>query len=388
MPRATRWLANLALVGVSLGFAVGTAELVVRLVPALLPAGAYGAGVFSEDLGLGVHGGTLLYNKVRRVSRDANRDGFLDLDHAPGDRDDVFRVGVFGDSYVEAAQVELPETFYRRVAAETRDAPVETLAFGVSGWGTLHSYLAESRLGPRYGLDLVVYVFVENDPGDNSFSIMKDADASTLKPFGVLSDEAPGFRLEWVRKPGESGVAWRLAKWVQQHSRLAQLLRSRISMLRTHGVQTSADPNAAAMTEVAASSVPNSNALPDTWPAAYREEAAEMTRRILVRWRDDLRARGVPLLVFYVPRGSEQVRGELPLSSTWRPWLGRTLEELGVPLVDPTPALAERERAGVATYDDHFSPEGHATVARVLAAAIRDLAPAPNPPTVASSPTE
>lgn len=388
MSRPVRWLSNLLLVCASLGLAFGTAELALRTVPALLPPGVYGSSAFSDEIGLGVHAGPLLYNKVRSVRRAPNDIGFLDVDHETGRRPGVTRIGFFGDSYVEAAQVELSQTFFRLLPDAAQKRSVETLAFGISGWGALHAYLAERALGPRYGLDAVVYVFVENDPGDSLWSIMKDSGASTLRPYGTLVEDPPGFSLSWILDPHAASAPRRAAKWVQQHSVLAQLVLGRVAMLRSHGVRTRADPHAAAMTEEAAAAVPDSNDMPHTWPASYREDAAELMRRVLLQWRNELRARGVPLYVLYVPRGAAQLTGELPLASTWRPWLGRTLEGLDIPLIDPTEALAEKERAGVAMYDDHFSPEGHATVAGVLADALASVPVAPDTGAVASGPPQ
>lgn len=368
-------LGNLALLFAGLAFAGLALELALRFVPGLLPAGNYGAGVLSEDLGMGVHGGPVRYNKVRRVTRLPNEEGFLDVDHEVGKPPGTLRIGFFGDSYVEAAQVELEQTFFRVLPSVADGAAIETFGFGISGWGTLHGFLAHQRYGPRYDLDYVVYVFVENDPGDNMFEIKKGAGASSLKPLAVLSDSAPGFELRWLDDPGTPPSPTRaLLKAIQRHSLLAQVVQTRLSLLRMEGLRARADARDVEMSGKAGA-VPAATDLPDTWPPAYRERAEALAERILVAWQRDVRARGAELVVLYVPRGRGQLLGEVPLASTWRPWLGDVTRRLGIPLIDPSPRLAQREQQGVATYDDHFTPEGHAVIAETLASWSRRRAP-------------
>lgn len=179
-------------------------ELAFRLAPGLLlPAGDYGAGRRNEELGLNVHGSRVLYTKVRpAVLRDPNRDGFLDAEHDRGKPPGVVRVGFFGDSYVESAQVPLEIVFYRQLEDRLRDRGVQTLGFGISGWGGVQALRAFKVFGPRYGLDVAVYVFVENDPGDQSYEL---ADAHRLgsgMPYAELAPDGASYRLRWTVEPG------------------------------------------------------------------------------------------------------------------------------------------------------------------------------------------
>jgi hypothetical protein len=71
--------------------------------------------------------------------------------------------------------------------------------------------------------------------------------------------------------------------------------------------------------------------------------------------------------VLYVPRGEDQLRGELPEDETWLPWLRRTGAELGIALIDPSDALRSRLERGDPVYDDHWSAAGHEVIAGQLA---------------------
>jgi hypothetical protein len=90
--------------------------------------------------------------------------------------------------------------------------------------------------------------------------------------------------------------------------------------------------------------------------------------RILRHWRDRAQADGRRLFVLYVPRGEDALRDARAADDSWRPWLEATTRELGLPLIDPTPALQRRLASGAAVYDDHWSPAGHEVVGEVLAA--------------------
>lgn len=80
------------------------------------------------------------------------------------------RVVLVGDSFVEALQVNQDQSMF--VAAEKAmsrpDRPVEWYALGNSGWGTAQQYQVIRHYAFDYEPDLVVLLFVENDPYDTS----------------------------------------------------------------------------------------------------------------------------------------------------------------------------------------------------------------------------
>lgn len=366
--RSGRWRAvatRFALLASSLCATALLLEALMRLVPAALPSGVYSLGQrFDEGVQSAVYTGAVVYNKARRSVRHPNTSGFMDVEHARAPDPGVRRVGFFGDSYVESVQVALEDTFFRRLARDAEPQHLEVLAFGISGWGTLHSLLAYRDLAPRFELDELVYVFVENDPGDNAWSIQRAHRANYLRrPFALLDDAPPGFRLRWI----EGLDTHRLARWVRafyDRSLLARLVWSRVLLLRSYGAGRDRAADAEMMG--AAGAIPDQNDLPSTWPPAYTEEARELGRRILAVWLQETRREGRGFSVLYVPRSEAQLRGELPDRDTWKPWLLETCAELGIPLIDPTPELRAALEAGDSVYDDHWTPAGHAAVAAAL----------------------
>lgn len=367
--RARALLANLALAAGATIAVLLAIELAFRLAPGLLPAGSYGFGRPDPDLGTNVHGGRAIYNKTRLVVRDPNRDGFMDVDHSREGAPGALRIGFFGDSYVESLQVPIDDVFFRRLPerlAATR--AVETLGFGMSGWGTLHAKRAHDVFAPRYDLDVAVYVFVENDLGDQMYEISAGREsAGSTKPFLEAIDEPPGYRVRTVTSSTEPPFWFGAAKQVQRHSLLAQAFRARVQLLRQAGVRMQADARDVEMSSVAGA-VPDANDVPATWPARHAADAKRLGEIVLREWRDAAAGGGRLLAVLYVPRGHEQLDGRLANTSTWRPWLGETCAALGIPLIDPSEALARRLAAGEPVYTDHFSPAGHDVVAGELAA--------------------
>ncbi len=363
-------LANLVMAGVSVLLALGAAEVALRSFPSLLPTGFYGSSRYRPDLLSVVHGSRMIYNKVRYVEREPNAEGFLDVPHATAKPAGVARIGIFGDSYVEAAQVPLASVFFRLLPEQIAERRVEALGLGVSGWGTLHCFNAYRVLAPRYDLDVAVYAFVENDPGDSDFLIQEvHGGNSTPKAYAVLDDHPPGYALRWNRAPEQLPGWYRAGKLLQDRLLSVQVLWSRIAMLRTQGIAWRAREDAQSMT-ARSGAVPEQNDLPSTWPERYRTHASELGRRILAEWASTARSDGRALLVLYVPRGEKQLTGELPVSDTWLPWLRGVTSEIGIPLIDPSEALARQLAAGEAMYDDHWTPAGHAVIASQLERAL------------------
>ncbi len=82
----------------------------------------------------------------------------------------TLRVALLGDSYAEALQVPLDSTLSQRLEASLETCfdgfDVEVLNFGVSGFGTAASAARYTSLASRFQPDLVLYLFVGNDPWD------------------------------------------------------------------------------------------------------------------------------------------------------------------------------------------------------------------------------
>lgn len=340
-------------------------EIALRTVPALWPRIAVGVGRFDPDLGLDVHDAPVVNNSARWVFRAANPDGFLDVAHARDKPAGTFRVGFFGDSYVQADHVELEETFYRRLDDQLRPEGIEPFAFGIAGWGTLHSLMAYRVLGQRFDLDLVVYVFVKNDPGDQLAAIQHGRKGKvTDKPAALLAGNDQGFSVQ-VDRSVESGPQ-RVRRYIEGKFTLYRVVRASLKAWTLSG-------EASAGISSGRPRVPDQNDLPSTWPPDLLADARLLTRRVLARFRDEVERDGRRFAVLYAPRGNGEIEGRLREADRWLPWLAETCAELGVRLIDPTDALRQHHTSERPMYADHWSPAGHAVIADVLAEPIREL---------------
>lgn len=377
-PRGRGWLRflagpSLALASLLLVASIGEAAL--RLFPRqLLPQGTYGAGRLDPELGLNVAASTVYHQKVRFVHKRPNSRGFMDVEHEIAKPPGTLRIGFFGDSYVESNSVPLEQAFFRLLPGEAPDLTLEPFAFGISGWGTLHAFMTYQVKAPLYDLDRVVYLFVENDPADNSYAVSAGRRLSPL-PLAESSEDPPGYAIRRPERRGSQSVWLPIAKALQRHSLVSQLLFMRFRLLREQGVRLRARPEDREMSGRAHGAW-DSAAVPATWPAPLREEAARVGRAILAEWKRVADADGRDFSVLYVPRSEAQLDGTLPEADTWLPWLREACGDLSIRLVDPSDALRRRQREGVPVYDDHWSPEGHVVVARVLAEDLR-LTPGP-----------
>jgi hypothetical protein len=366
--RGGGWLGRLALAAASLAAAALAAEALLRAFPAWIPAGVYGAGRYDARLGMQVRAGEVLYTRAGLVRKRANADGFLDVEHAEAKPPGTLRVGFFGDSYVEANQVPTERAFFRLLPERLAPRRVESFGFGLSGWGTLQAYRAFERMAPRYELGLAVYVFVENDPGDNALELSAHRHDAAM-PYAALADEPPGYRV--VEAPAPADPAWfRAAKALQRRSLLAQVTWVRLRLLQQEGLRPRARAAERAMRERAPrapGAKPDPNDLPTSWSREEREGVLLLAERILADWKRAAGARETPLLVLYVPRGNDMLTGVLREEDSWLPWLRDACARLGIALLDPRDALRARLEAGEAVYDDHWTRAGHEAVADFLA---------------------
>jgi len=166
--RLGRWAANAAVFFAGLAVALVAVEIVLRTVfyfpqPQFLQ--------IDDFLGHRLRPGVSGYYVEEGFSKySINSYGFRDREYAFEKPPGVFRIAVLGDSYVEALQVGLEQTFPKLLEKRLKKAQV--LSFGVSGYGTAQELLAYRRYARRFSPDLVILVFYAgNDISDNSKEI-------------------------------------------------------------------------------------------------------------------------------------------------------------------------------------------------------------------------
>lgn len=132
-----------------------------------------------------------LWNKEGEAYITINRAGLRDREHSLENPPGTFRIVLLGDSYTEAMQVPMEQTYGARLEQELSGCPalagrhVEVVNFGVSGYSTAQELLVLGHKVPPYHPDLVLLAFfTENDIRGNS----QELDHHDMSPYFVMRD--------------------------------------------------------------------------------------------------------------------------------------------------------------------------------------------------------
>jgi lysophospholipase L1-like esterase len=119
-----------------------------------------------------------------------NSQGFRDKERNYEKGKDVFRILVLGDSFTEALQVRLEQTFPYILEEKLNSAinkRFEVINLGISGFGTAQEYLTLKHYGLKYQPDFVILAFfIGNDFIDNSLTL--SVGDPNPKPYFVLNN--------------------------------------------------------------------------------------------------------------------------------------------------------------------------------------------------------
>jgi hypothetical protein len=191
-PRRAKLLALL----ISSALALGIGELAFRI------AGVSNPNFYGPDPERGwvlIPGTTGLWTKEGQAEIRINSKGMRGPEVAVAKPPGTFLIAVLGDSCVEALQVPEEQTFAKLLEAELAACPalgrshgaqVESLNFGVSGYGTAQELLTLSHQAVRFNPDLVLLAFYSgNDVRNNE----KTLDQEELRPYFVLRKDGSLF---------------------------------------------------------------------------------------------------------------------------------------------------------------------------------------------------
>lgn len=261
-----------------------------------------------------------------RINSDGLRDREYPVERVPGKH----RMLVLGDSFAWGYGVEQQEVFSELIEKSRPDW--EIINSGVSGYGTDQEYLYYKLRGSKYHPDVVLVLFVNNDP-DNSTSA---AQYAHNKPLFVADGE--GIRLTNVPVPGMTAT-----------QRVANLVARNTYFLRTASRVAAGWRNRGRVSD-AASVVSGLDARSDKRGLSIEDE---LVLRIFLALNEAVRADGGKLVVvslpgayrfFEDPRFTEAGISHLSLSGIFRG--------------SPEPVWF--------AHDLHWTPAGHRIVSLVL----------------------
>ncbi|HEX6164482.1 MAG TPA: tetratricopeptide repeat protein [Vicinamibacterales bacterium] len=267
----------------------------------------------------------------RKIAR-TNRDGMLDADPDPRKK----FVFVIGDSLVEGLPVADEQHFARRL--ERVFPSHDFLNFGVSGYGTVQSYLhLQQRMKERTPTHVIFAVyfgndFDDNDPFRNNSMVALAGYRRDAIPFLTAADD---IAYGAAARPMVAGLLERSQVWLvaQRAARSAGLIR----------------------------------------PYGYG-----VTLRILRKLDAELRSVNVPMTVLLIPDDPMLTSPAAPLHDA----LMADLAASSIDTISLLPAFRStglqtmgfRDQSGT-TIDPHWTSAGHAVAARAIAEAMRSRLP-------------
>lgn len=324
-----------------------------------------------------------------------NSQGLRDPERSYAKPAGTFRVLALGDSYVEGFTVPLESTVTQVLerALKSPSCPVEVLNGGTTGYSTDQECLFFETEGVQYDPDVVLLFFYYNDILANA---MQSVVGGIPKPIFVLDGDGLRVYETPVKRTGRAPFAATPAQSEGSPSALVALIQQRLwfgapavyNAIGRLGLWAPNRPVGAAL-ELR---VYSTEAIPKL------ENAWERTRRLIVRLRRDVTARGGRFAVVYVPNNMEVDERAWSYSKArygmdeakWD--RGRVLSRLktitdsnAIPLIDLTTALRQATQKSGRVYfpqDGHWNALGHATAARAVGSFVQGWLPGCETPRV------
>jgi lysophospholipase L1-like esterase len=353
--RLGRVLANTALIAGSLIISLLLAEgLVRRFFPQKLSLNVsqWDPYVgFTNIPGLTGYSATSDYVMHVKINSRGLRDREIGYAKPPN----VFRIGLFGDSFTFGEGVQNHETYAKILEAllntrVRRDTTIEVLNFGIGKTGTSHQLAFFQKEGTKYGLDLVLLGFLaRNDFEDNWGGVFFLRNDSLVHNPGAYST---------VRKIQRVVYAMPGYKWAATRSHLVNLFRKTATVIDDRARTRRAGSFNQASTD-------STDDVSLQW--------VRLTVRLVEKFNREARSRGAGFVFVNLPAREQKVASEYGREETVPAYIAngaRLMSELRdkqIPVVDLVPALsAAPASTHYFTNDAHMTRTGHEVIARAL----------------------
>lgn len=233
-----------------------------------------------------------------------NSHGFRDIERQRAKKSGTLRIAVLGDSFTEARQVALEDTFCSVLESELKQPgkhpadSAEVLNFGVSGYGTSQQLLALRNHVWDFDPDVVLLAFYTgNDVSDNS----KELKGTATIPYHYYEGRDLLVDDSFVDSDAfqfQSGRVMGFTRLALGHSRILQLL-NHVRLLRK--LQRGEDQNASAFAGPSEPGMQRDIYIPpetEVW-----REAWKVTEGALATMHDEVSERGIPFFVVTLSSG-------------------------------------------------------------------------------------
>ena len=329
------------------------------------------------------------YLKEGKAYIRINRDGLRDREHVKAKPPNTIRIAVLGDSYAEALQVPIEETFWsvleRRLEGckAFQGRSVEVINFGVSGYGTAQELLTLRHKVWGYSPDIVLLAFTTgNDISDNSRALKgEEIPYFVIQNGELVLDES--FRESSFFRYHDS-LAHRFLRGATDYLRILQFAYQARHTIQTYRNQSAAsDSN---LVEPGQRRFIYREPKDETW-----ENAWSVTEKLILLMRDEVEDRGAKFVVMTGSNGPQVFpdptrRSELMLrfgaTDLFYPdlrirALGERERVTVFTLAPELQAYAEQHKIylhgfGANVGNGHWNAEGHRAVGELLAQKLCD----------------
>ena len=321
MVSRTSWRAKLLLLFISVAVGLGLAELGLRLAGFSRPY----FYTYDQDLGWMLRPGVSgWFRKEGEAYIQVNSAGMRDdREYVATKAKDTIRIAVLGDSFAEALQVPVAQTFWSVLGRDLGHCQplsgrrVEVLNFGVSSYGTAQELIMLRDRVWMYSPDVVLLAFTPgNDVRNNSRTLEQDE----LRPYFVFQNGALIADMSFRDSPRFRQKQTLLNRTIYSlinHSRLLQLVNGIRDDIETRrklaGNQTGQMGNQTANqmgNQIQAAT--NGTGDVDIEDQAYMEpkdptwnEAWQVTEALLSRMNKEVNEHGARFLVVTVTSGPQ-----------------------------------------------------------------------------------
>lgn len=247
-----------------------------------------------------------------------NQEGFRDREHTKAKPAGTVRIAVLGDSFAEARQVPMEQTFWSVMEQKLQGCPafegkkVEVLNFGVTGYGTALELLTLRQRVWDYSPDVVLLTVTPNNDVTDNYRRFKGADDIpyfVYKNGQLVYDDS--FR-NTAKYRWHNSSRFRAWIWLHNHSRFLQLCHHAQFAVRTWLQNRRAQRSAARSTAAHDASGQPQQALATEALSeemginniSYREpedydwnEAWHVTEGLIIQMRDEVRQKGAEFMM-------------------------------------------------------------------------------------------
>jgi hypothetical protein len=366
-----RLMTNTFLVVVSLAASVLLAEVLIR---AFYPQKLF-FNVTQWDPHVGFSNAPSLegYSRtsefVMRIS--INSRGLRDREIAYVKPRDVFRIGLFGDSFTFGEGVQNDETYPKILeqllnharSPNSQAKTIEVLNFGIGKTGTSHQLALYQKEGTKYQLDLVVLgFFAGNDFSDNWSGVFYLRGDSLVHQAGTYSR---------IRKIQRVLYAIPGYKWAATHSHLVNLFRKAATIIDDRARTRTA----ASLNELRAEGSPDSSV-----------QKVRLTVRLIEEFDRQARAHGSAFVLLNLPKRGQRAGSAYGVNEPSPPYvlqcdrLLASLREKQIRTLDLVPLFSTLpESTHYFVQDGHMTKLGYQAVARSLSQYLLENALVPVP---------